>query len=99
MQETEASTSSQDLGTATTSLTGVISSFVGNLQNLNANNCTLPEISAYGFSLGQMNLCTFSPPNWVAGITNVVVSLITLGLAYHLFKRIMGIAKSLAGGK
>ena len=96
---TDASTSSQDLGTASTNLTGVISSFVGNLQNLNANNCTLPEITAYGFSLGQMNLCTFQPPNWVAGITNVVVSLITLGLAYHLFKRIMGIAKSLAGGK
>lgn len=97
--ENNAEDSSQDIESATTNITGVISAFVGNLQNLNANNCTLPEISAYGFSIGQLNLCTFSPPNWIAGITNVVVSLITLGLAYHLFKRIMGIAKSLAGGK
>lgn len=97
--ESGAEDSSEDIGSATTNITGIVSTFLGNLQNLNANQCTLPEITAYGFSLGQLNLCTFQPPSWVQGISSAVVSLMMLGLAIHLFKRIMGIAKGLAGSK
>lgn len=95
----DAAASTQDMQTATTNITGVMSTFLTNLTNLNRNNCTLPEISAYGFSLGQINLCTFRPPSWVANVSSAVVSLMVLGLAVHVFKRIMRIAKGIAGSK
>ena len=95
----DADASTQDMQTATTNITGVMSAFLTNLTSLNRNNCTLPEISAYGFSLGQINLCTFRPPSWVANVSSAVVSLMVLGLAVHVFKRIMRIAKGIAGSK
>lgn len=95
----DAETSTQDMQSATTNITGVMSAFLTNLTNLNGNNCTLPEISAYGFSIGRLNLCTFRPPNWVQNVSSVIVSLLALGLAVHVFKRIMRIAKGLAGSK
>lgn len=102
-QQTESEDSAEDSSdsfeTSTTNITGVISGFVTSLNNLQIGNCTLPEISAYGFSLGNINLCTFTPPTWIQGVTTVIISLITLGLAWHVFRRIMGIAKSLAGSK
>lgn len=42
-------------------------------------NCTLPEISAYGFSLGQLNLCTNQPPEWLRTIMGAVVSIVMAG--------------------
>lgn len=97
--ESSAGDSSDSFESSTTNITGVISGFVTSLNNLQVGNCTLPEISAYGFSLGNINLCTFTPPTWIQGVTTVIISLITLGLAWHIFKRIMGIAKNIAGSK
>lgn len=91
--------STEDMDNATSNITGIVSTFLGNLNNLNRNNCTLPNISAYGFSLGELNLCTFQPPQWVRTVTSAVVSLIVLSMAVHVFRRIMRIAKGIAGSK
>lgn len=40
-----------------------------------AGNCTLPEISAHGFSLGEINLCTYSPPAWLRQVMGAVVAI------------------------
>lgn len=97
--DSSAEDSTENMDNATSNITGIVSTFLGNLNNLNRNNCTLPEISAYGFSLGQLNLCTFQPPQWVRTVTSAVVSLIVLSMAVHVFKRIMRIAKGIAGSK
>lgn len=86
-----------DMEQGTSSLIGAISSFSAAMAGVHTTNCRLPEISAYNFSLGQIDLCTFSPPSWIQTVTSVLVSLITIKLAYRIFKRIMNIAKGLSG--
>lgn len=96
--ESGADDSANNISSGTTSLIGAISSFSTAMTNISAGNCTLPEISAYGISLGQLNLCTYSPPAWVQTALSVVVSLIAIRLAYAIFKRIIKIVKSFTGG-
>lgn len=100
-QETseQAADTSTDVESATTNIVGVISGFSDALNNIQTGNCTLPTISAYGFSLGNINLCTYSPPSWVQGAVSIVVSFITLRLAIAVFYRIMGALDGVIGGK
>lgn len=95
----QANDTSSDVQGATTNIIGVISGFSDALNNIQTGNCTLPTISAYGFSLGNINLCTYSPPSWVQGAVSIVVSFITLRLAIAVFYRIMGALDGVLGGK
>lgn len=91
--ESDADQSKEDVEQGTSSLISTISSFSTMLAGIHTTNCRLPEISAYGFNLGRIDICTFSPPNWVSVVGNVIVSLIAVRLAIAIFRRIMGIIK------
>ena len=95
--QSDSNQAESDMAQGTSSLIGAISSFSSAMAGVHTTNCKLPEISAYNFSLGQLDICTYSPPNWIQTITSVLVSLITIKLAYRIFKRIMNIAKGLSG--
>lgn len=95
--DSNANNSEQQFQSGTTNLIGAVTSFTNAMRNARTGSCKLPEISAYGVSLGQLDLCTYSPPSWVQGLTSTILSLITVGMAWHVFKRIMGIAKGMAG--
>lgn len=99
-QETESSSeeSATNMEQGTTNLIGAVSSLSGALAGLRAGTCKLPNISAYGMNIGTLDLCTYSPPTWVQTISNVVVTFITVRLAWSIFRRIMNIAKSISGG-
>lgn len=96
--DSSAEGSTEDLNEGTTNLIGALSSFFTTMSNVSAGNCTLPEITAYGVSLGQLNLCTYSPPTWVQTALSVIVSIIAIRLAYAIFKRVIKIVKSFTGG-
>ena len=96
--ENSAAESSDELDEGTTTLIGALSSFLTTMSNLSAGNCTIPEIEAYGVSLGELNLCRYKPPTWIQGALSVIVSLIAIRLAYSIFKRIISIVKSFTGG-
>lgn len=93
----DANNAEQQMRSGTTNLIGAVTSFTNAMRNARTGSCRLPEISAYGMSLGELDLCTYSPPSWIQGLTSTILSLITVGLAWHVFKRIMGIAKGIAG--
>lgn len=57
-----------------------------------SGNCTLPEISAYGFSLGEINLCTLSPPNWVRNGLGAVASITAAWCGIKIIKRVVDVA-------
>lgn len=97
--EESADTASEDVGGATTNILGAINGFATAVTNIQAGTCILPEISAYGMSLGRLNLCTYSPPAWVQGLTSTILSLITLKMAISIFYRIMGLLDGVLGGK
>lgn len=97
--EQSADTASDDVGGATTNILGAINGFATAVTNIQAGTCILPEISAYGMNLGRLNLCTYSPPAWVQGLTSTILSLITLKMAISIFYRIMGLLDGVLGGK
>lgn len=97
--EQSADTASEDVGGATTNIIGAINGFATAVTNIQAGTCILPEISAYGMNLGRLNLCTYSPPAWVQGLTSTILSLITLKMAISIFYRIMGLLDGVLGGK
>lgn len=97
-QETnsDASSSEQQISSGTSSLISVVTSFSNAMIGVRRTNCKLPRMTAYNFDLGELDLCTYSPPAWIQTITSAVVSLIVVRLAYKIFKRIMGIAKGIS---
>lgn len=54
-----------------------------------AGSCKLPEISAFGFSLGEMNLCTYSPPSWIQQVLGAVVTIILAGASIKCTVRVL----------
>lgn len=95
--QSDSNDASQDTATATTNLIGALREFSTAMTGLSSSSCTLPEIQAYGFSLGNLNLCHYTPPAWVQAVTSTVVSFITLKLAIHVFYRVMGALDNVLG--
>lgn len=92
----DANSAEQQMSSGTSSLISVVTSFSNAMIGVRRTNCKLPRMTAYDFDLGELDLCTYSPPTWIQTITSAVVSLIVVRLAYKIFKRIMGIAKGIS---
>lgn len=57
-----------------------------------SGTCTLPNISAFGFELGELNLCTFSPPTWIEAATGAVATIATAWCCIQIWQRLVSIA-------
>lgn len=60
--------------------------------NTSQGNCTLPEISAFGFSLGQLDLCYYKPPDWLRGGLGAVATIATAWCGILVIRRIVEVA-------
>lgn len=54
-----------------------------------AGSCKLPEISAFGFSLGQLDLCTYKPPSWLQQVMGAVVTITLAGASIKCTIRVL----------
>lgn len=54
-----------------------------------AGSCKLPEISAFGFSLGQLDLCTYRPPTWLQQVMGAVVTITLAGASIKCTTRVL----------
>lgn len=54
-----------------------------------AGSCTLPEISAFGFSLGELNLCTYQPPSWIQQVMGAVITIVLAGASIKCTVRVL----------
>lgn len=54
-----------------------------------AGSCKLPEISAFGFSLGELDLCTYKPPSWLQQVMGAVVTITLAGASIKCTTRVL----------
>lgn len=54
-----------------------------------AGSCKLPEIEAYGFSLGELNLCAYKPPAWIQQVMGAVVTITLAGASIKCTTRVL----------
>lgn len=54
-----------------------------------AGSCKLPEISAFGFSLGKLDLCTYRPPTWLQQVMGAVVTITLAGASIKCTTRVL----------
>lgn len=54
-----------------------------------AGSCKLPEISAFGFSLGKLDLCTYKPPSWLQQVMGAVVTITLAGASIKCTVRVL----------
>lgn len=54
-----------------------------------AGSCKLPEISAFGFSLGELDLCTYKPPSWLQQVMGAVVTIVLAGASIRCTVRVL----------
>lgn len=57
-----------------------------------SGTCTLPEISAYGFNIGNIDLCTFTPPAWLKGALGAVATIAAAWCGIQLIRRVVDVA-------
>lgn len=54
-----------------------------------AGNCKLPEIEAFGFSLGELDLCAYKPPTWIEQVMGAVVTITLAGASIKCTTRVL----------
>lgn len=81
-----------------TSLLQAFISFVNWVTDIKATNCNLNIGELYGFNIGNLNLCTYSPPQWVSGALAIVIGLAIAGMSYKIVTRIIKIYQTIIGG-
>lgn len=52
-------------------------------------SCSLGEIEAYGFNIGEIDMCTYTPPDWTRTAVSAVTSLALIYGYLHAFRRII----------
>lgn len=82
-----------------TTLIGIVQGFKTNVLdqiNTNTTDCNMNLGNPYGFNMGNINLCTYSPPTWLSSLVNIMASLALVALAIHVFWRIINVIKGFA---
>lgn len=74
------SSSQQQADSSGHTLLGALTSFVGAITNVSPGNCSFTLNTGYGFNLGEVNLCSISPP----ASFQVISSLVVIGFAVPL---------------
>lgn len=54
-----------------------------------AGSCKLPEIEAFGFSLGELDLCAYKPPTWIQQVMGAVVTITLAGASIKCTTRVL----------
>lgn len=60
--------------------------------NAEAGSCKLPRITAYGFDLGELDLCAYTPPDWLRTALGAVATIAAAWCGILVVKRIFNIA-------
>lgn len=84
---------SPDMSAQQNNANGYFDIFTTLFANVNQQgSCKLPEISAFGFSLGELDLCTFAPPSWLRTALGAVATIAVAACGIKVTKRIINIA-------
>ena len=87
---------SSDNAPNTEAVSGGLNNFFGVFEQIKnaavSGACTLPDIEAYGFKLGDLNLCQYSPPEWVRIVGGGVCVLALAWCGFRLFGRVIEVA-------
>lgn len=54
-----------------------------------AGTCKLPEIKAFEFSLGELDLCAYQPPSWIQNVMGAIVSITLAGGSIKCTSRVL----------
>lgn len=97
--ETETNKTGEEISESTKSTTTTVASAIGAIQNAAViGSCELPEISAYGFSLGKLNLCAVEPPSWIKGALQIILTFTMILCAFKVVRRLVEtVSKTLRG--
>lgn len=61
-------------------------------------NCNLEGIGAFGFELGNIDMCANKPPAWLSGIINIVLLLIECRAVIIIGRKVMSEMGTIMGG-
>lgn len=81
-----------DMGAQEEQANGYFGIFTSIFDAANSTSCLLPEIEAFGFSLGRLDLCAFKPPAWVQGALGAVATIAVAWCGIRVIKRVVQVA-------
>lgn len=90
-------TAQSDASSAGQTLLGALTSFIGAITNASPGNCTLTLNTGYGFNLGDVNLCSISPPTSFQVISSLVVIGFAVPLSISASKKMIELFRGFTG--
>lgn len=91
------SISQQQADSSGQTLLGAFTSFIGAITNASPGNCSFTLNTGYGFNLGEVNLCSISPPSSFQVISSLVVIGFAVPLSISASKKMIDLFRGFTG--